>query len=78
MKKPSLFYPDAAKFTFGQAGAGIEYRFCHNIGIFVDARCVWPDETKYYGVGRAALRVAFWTGLKGNFDVFCLGARCLK
>jgi hypothetical protein len=59
MKKPSLFYPDAAKFTFGQAGAGIEYRFCHNIGIFVDARCVWPDETKYYGVGRAALRVAF-------------------
>jgi hypothetical protein len=50
---------DAAKLTFGQAGAGIEYRFCHNIGVFVDARCVWPDEAKYFGVGRAGLRFAF-------------------
>jgi hypothetical protein len=50
---------DAAKLTFGQAGAGMEYRFCHHIGVFVDARCVWPNETKYYGVGRAGLRFAF-------------------
>ena len=50
---------DAAKLTFGQAGAGMEYRFCHNIGVFIDARSVWPNETKYYGVGRAGLRFAF-------------------
>jgi hypothetical protein len=50
---------DAAKLWFGQAGAGLEFRFCHNIGMFVDARCVWPNETKYYGVGRAGLRFAF-------------------
>jgi hypothetical protein len=50
---------DAAKLWFGQAGAGMEYRFCHHIGVFVDARCVWPNETKYYGVGRAGLRFAF-------------------
>ena len=49
----------AAKLSFGQAGAGMEYRFCHNIGLFIDARCVWPNETKYYGVGRAGLRFAF-------------------
>jgi hypothetical protein len=50
---------DAAKLWFGQAGAGMEYRFCHNVGIFIDARCVWPNETKYYGVGRVGLRFAF-------------------
>ena len=50
---------DAAKLWFGQGGAGMEYRFCHNIGLFVDARCVWPNETKYYGVGRVGLRFAF-------------------
>ncbi|HEY5346541.1 MAG TPA: outer membrane beta-barrel protein [Verrucomicrobiae bacterium] len=50
---------DAAKLWFGQAGAGMEYRFCHNIGMFVDARCVWPNETKYYGVGRVGIRLTF-------------------
>jgi hypothetical protein len=48
-----------AKLSYGQADAGIEYRFCHNVGVFVDARCVWPDEASYYGVGRAGLRFAF-------------------
>lgn len=50
---------DGAKLWFGQGGVGMEYRFCHHIGMFVDARCVWPNETKYYGVGRAGLRFAF-------------------
>jgi hypothetical protein len=50
---------DGAKLWFGQAGGGMEYRFCHNIGIFVDGRMVWPNETKYYGVCRAGLRFAF-------------------
>jgi hypothetical protein len=50
---------DGAKLWFGQAGAGMEYRFCHHIGLFADARMVWPNETKYYGLGRAGLRFAF-------------------
>jgi len=50
---------DDAKLWFGQAGAGMEYRFCHNIGMFIDARAVWPNETKYYGVGRVGIRFAF-------------------
>ncbi len=50
---------DAAKLWFGQAGAGLEYRFTPHVGIFVDARAVWPNETKYYGVARAGLRFAF-------------------
>jgi len=50
---------DAAKLWFGQAGGGMEYRFCPHVGVFVDARCVWPNETKYYGVGRVGLRFAF-------------------
>jgi hypothetical protein len=50
---------DAAKLWFGQGGAGIEFRFCPHIGIFVDARAVFPNETKYYGVARAGLRFSF-------------------
>ncbi len=50
---------DAAKLWFGQAGAGLEYRFTQHVGIFLDARAVWPNETKYYGVARAGLRFAF-------------------
>jgi hypothetical protein len=50
---------NAAKLSFAQGGAGIEYRFCQHVGVFIDARCVWPNEAKYYGVGRAGLRFAF-------------------
>ena len=50
---------DAAKLWFGQAGAGIEYRFTPHIGIFADARAVLPNETRYYGVARLGLRFAF-------------------
>lgn len=50
---------EAAKLWFGQAGVGLEYRFCHNVGLIVDARAVWPNETKCYGVGRVGLRLAF-------------------
>ncbi len=44
---------------FAQAGAGIEYRFTHNVGIFTDARYVFVEKTKDYGVVRAGLRLAF-------------------
>ncbi len=50
---------DMAKTWFGQAGGGLEYRFTRNVGLFVDARAVLPDETKCYGVGRLGLRFAF-------------------
>lgn len=50
---------DPAKVGFIQAGAGMEFRFTPNIGLFADARYVLPDRTKYYGVGRAGLRLSF-------------------
>jgi len=50
---------DNLKEWFGQAGAGMEYRFTPHVGIFIDARGVLPDEAKYYGVARLGMRVAF-------------------
>ena len=44
---------------FGQAGAGLEYRFTHHLGVFLDARCVVPDESDLYGVGRLGMTFAF-------------------
>jgi hypothetical protein len=45
--------------SFGHVGGGLEYRFIHNVGIFVDARWVWTDRDRDYGLGRAGVRVAF-------------------
>ena len=50
---------DNLKEWFGQAGAGMEYRFTPHVGIFIDARGVLPDEAKYYGVARLGMRFAF-------------------
>ena len=50
---------EEAKAWFAQVGAGIEYRFTPQIGAFLDARWVLPDETKYYGVARLGVRFAF-------------------
>jgi hypothetical protein len=50
---------DMAQMWFGQAGAGMEYRFTPHVGVFIDARGVLPNETKLYGVGRVGLRFAF-------------------
>jgi hypothetical protein len=50
---------DQTDFWFGQAGGGLEYRFCPHVGVFLDARAVWPNETKNYGVARLGLRFAF-------------------
>lgn len=44
---------------FGQAGAGFEFRITHNVGVFADARMVWPNETQYYGVMRVGMRFTF-------------------
>ena len=50
---------DDAKYWFGQAGGGLEYRFLKHLGLFVDARVVSPNKTKAYGVGRAGLNYSF-------------------
>lgn len=41
------------------AGAGLEWRFAQHVGVFLDGRYVWADETKDYGLGRLGLRVGF-------------------
>ncbi len=50
---------DASEVWFGQAGAGIEYRFSHQFGVFLDARYVIPDGTANYGLGRLGFRCRF-------------------
>ena len=50
---------DLAHVSFAQVGAGMEYRFTPHIGTFLDARWVFPDRTKYYGVARLGVRFAF-------------------
>ena len=41
------------------AGAGIEWRFAPHVGIFVDARFVWAEETRDYGLGRVGVKFGF-------------------
>jgi hypothetical protein len=50
---------DPVSCTLGQAGAGLELRFCPNVGVFTDARWVVTDRMGNYGMGRAGLRLAF-------------------
>lgn len=50
---------DGLEVAFGQFGAGMEFRFTPHVGLFVDARLVYPEETKYYGLARLGLRFAF-------------------
>ncbi len=41
------------------AGGGLEWRFTPHVGIFVDARYVWADDTKDYGLGRLGIKFGF-------------------
>jgi hypothetical protein len=41
------------------AGGGLEWRFLSHMGIFIDARYVWADNTKDYGLGRLGLKFGF-------------------
>lgn len=45
--------------TYEHVGAGLEYRFTPNIGIFIDGRFVWCDRIQNYGLGRVGVRFAF-------------------
>ena len=53
------FHFDQIRTQFAQAGVGMEYRFNPHIGVFIDARGVLPNETRYYGVARLGMRFAF-------------------
>ncbi len=44
---------------FGQAGAGLEFRFARHLGVFVDGRGVVPGEHRDYALFRGGLRVSF-------------------
>jgi hypothetical protein len=50
---------DPINLSFAQAGGGIEFRFTHNVGLFVDARYVFADKIQNYGVGRTGVRISF-------------------
>jgi len=50
---------DPSELWFGQLGAGLDVRFTKAIGIFADARYVFTDGTRNFGVGRLGLRLAF-------------------
>jgi hypothetical protein len=41
------------------AGGGVEWRFLPHVGVFVDARYVWADKTKDYGLGRLGVKFGF-------------------
>ena len=50
---------DLTELWFAHAGAGMEYRFTPRLGTFIDARYVFTDGTKNYGLGRVGLRLSF-------------------
>jgi hypothetical protein len=41
------------------AGAGLEWRLAPHVGIFLDGRFVWCDDTKDYGLGRIGIKFGF-------------------
>jgi hypothetical protein len=51
-------FDPAVQWTY-DAGAGVEWRFAPHVGVFVDGRFVWCEETRDYGMGRLGLRVGF-------------------
>ena len=50
---------DPSELWFGDAGAGIEFRFTPHVGIFTDGRYVFTEHSPNYGLFRAGVRFAF-------------------
>jgi hypothetical protein len=50
---------DPASSSYGDGGAGLEYRFTRWVGIFGDGRFVATDRTHNYGLGRLGVRFNF-------------------
>ena len=51
-------YDQSDKYRANEVSLDV-FRFTPNIGAFLDARYVFTDGTKNYGLGRAGLRFAF-------------------
>ena len=45
--------------SFGQAGAGLEFRFTRQLGVFLDGRYVIADQSENYAEARAGFRITF-------------------
>ena len=45
--------------TYGDGGAGVEFRFCPHFGIFGDGRFVATDTKSNFGMGRLGLKFSF-------------------
>jgi opacity protein-like surface antigen len=50
---------DPIELSFAQAGAGLEFRFTPNVGLFLDGRYVMTDGADNHGLARLGLRLAF-------------------
>jgi hypothetical protein len=45
--------------SFGDAGGGLEFRFCRHMGIFADGSYIIANQTKNYAEARAGFRFSF-------------------
>ena len=51
-------FKDIPQFTW-HGGGGLEYKFCRYLGLFADAREVFPDKTASYTLVRAGVNIGF-------------------
>jgi hypothetical protein len=51
-------FKDIPQFTW-HGGGGMEYKFCRRVGIFADAREVFPDKTPNYTLVRGGMSFGF-------------------
>jgi hypothetical protein len=51
-------FKDVAQYTW-HGGGGLEYKFSRQLGIFADAREVFPDKTPNYTLARAGITFGF-------------------
>lgn len=50
---------DPIEQVFAHAGAGLEYRFKNNMGVFIDARYVFTEDSRDFGLARLGFRFSF-------------------
>jgi len=50
---------DPIEQSFAHAGAGLEYRFWDHMGIFLDGRYVFTEDSHDFGLGRLGFRFSF-------------------
>ena len=50
---------DPIEQSFAHVGAGLEYRFVNNMGVFLDGRYVFTEDSKDFGLARLGFRFSF-------------------